>query len=162
MGSTTSWAFKTKTVRWCVQILSSCVVEPTHLKNMLVKIISLSMVENKKYLKPPPSFIWDPNLLIWFWTHGKGGSFFGTWIWWMLMNGFVLWKISSDYQQILYFDRFDLGCFFIFDVESDIANFRFCRMNGWVPNASWESLCMNLLNILWYFVVHRNLSIPCS
>ena len=28
-------------------------------------------------------------------------------------DGFVLWKISSDYQQILYFDRFDLGWFFI-------------------------------------------------
>lgn len=44
---------------------------------------------------------------------GRGGSFFGTWIWWMLLNGFVLWKILSDYQQILYFDRFDLGWFFI-------------------------------------------------
>ena len=39
--------------------LPTLVVEPTHLKNMLVKlgIISLNSGENKKCLKPQPSYL---------------------------------------------------------------------------------------------------------
>ena len=40
------------------------VVEPTHLKNMLVKleIFPKFRGENKKYLKPPPTLPWEPTL----------------------------------------------------------------------------------------------------
>ena len=52
MVSTNGWL---KLVNWLV-------VEPTHLKKMLVKLGSSSpnRGENKRYLKPPPSYCWLP------------------------------------------------------------------------------------------------------